>query len=68
MMSATYSVNGMTCQGCANSVINAIKSAAPGAEITVNLEAKQIVVDGCDDASVISQAVDDAGFEYAGPA
>ncbi|MBC8267129.1 MAG: heavy-metal-associated domain-containing protein [Rhodospirillaceae bacterium] len=66
-MSATYSVLGMTCQGCANSVTNAIKTAAPQSEITVDLDAKQITVNGCDDQGVIAQAVDDAGFEFAGP-
>ncbi|MBT4932077.1 MAG: heavy-metal-associated domain-containing protein [Rhodospirillaceae bacterium] len=65
-MSATYSVLGMTCQGCANAVTNAIKTAAPQSDISVNLDAKQITVDGCDDQAVIAQAVDDAGFEFAG--
>jgi copper chaperone len=67
-MSATYSVLGMTCQGCANSVTKAIKAAAPGSEITIDLDAKQVTVNGCDDAALIEQAVDDAGFEFAGPA
>ena len=66
MMTATYSVLGMTCQGCANSVIKAIAAAAPGAQTVVDLEAKQISVEGCDDQAVIAQAVDDAGFEFAG--
>ena len=65
-MSATYSVLGMTCQGCAKSVTNAIQAAAPGAEINVDLEAKQITVVGCDDAGLIAEAIDDAGFEFAG--
>lgn len=65
-MSATYSVLGMTCQGCANSVTNAIAAAAPGAEVSVDLEAKQVNVEGCDDQAIIAQAVDDAGFEFAG--
>ncbi len=65
-MSATYSVLGMTCQGCANSVSKAIAAAAPGAEINVDLEAKQVTVEGCDDQAVIAQAVEDAGFEFAG--
>jgi len=66
-MSATYSVLGMTCQGCASSVTNAISAAAPGSEINVDLDAKQVTVTGCDDQAVIAQAVDDAGFEFAGP-
>ncbi len=66
-MTTTYSVLGMTCQGCANSVANAIKAAAPGSEITVDLDVKQVKVDGCNDQAIIAQAVDDAGFEFAGP-
>jgi copper chaperone len=67
-MTATYSVLGMTCQGCANSVTNAIKAAAPGSEISVDLNAKKITVEGCDDPALVAQAVDGAGFEFAGPA
>jgi len=67
-MTATYNVLGMTCGGCAKSVTNAIKAAAPGSEITVDLEAKQVTVEGFDDAAIIAQAVEDAGFEFAGPA
>jgi copper chaperone len=56
----------MTCQGCATSVTNAIAAAAPGAEVSVDLDAKQVSVEGCDDTAVIAQAIDDAGFEFAG--
>ncbi|MHA1599129.1 MAG: heavy-metal-associated domain-containing protein [Alphaproteobacteria bacterium] len=67
-MSKKYNVNGMTCGGCANSVSNAIKAAAAGAEVSVDLDAKQVSVEGFDDDQVIEQAVSDAGFEYAGVA
>lgn len=67
-MSKTYNVNGMTCGGCAGSVTNAIKGAAPGSEVSVDLDAKQVTVEGFDDDSVIQTAVTDAGFEYVGVA
>jgi len=67
-MSVTYKVLGMTCQGCANSVINAIKAVASDSEISVDLDAKQITINGCDDETLVSQAVEDAGFDFAGPA
>ncbi len=67
-MSKTYKVNGMTCQGCANSVTNAIKAAAPQSEISVDVDANQITVEGLNDDSVVAKAVDDAGFEFAGAA
>lgn len=67
-MSATYKVLGMTCGGCANSVTNAIKSAAPEAEVEVDLDAKTVTVGGAVSEDVVKQAVADAGFEYAGAA
>ena len=67
-MAKTYRVLGMTCDGCANAVSNAIQAAAPGATIEVDLENKAVTVEGTDDVTVIKQAVEDAGFEYAGAA
>ena len=66
-MSDTYTVLGMSCGGCAKSVTNAIQDAAPGASVTVDLEAKAVSVDGADEMTV-KQAVADAGFEYVGKA
>ena len=65
---ATYNVSGMTCMGCANSVTNAIKAVAPGAEVAVDLEGKQVTIDGSADAAAVAQAVTDAGFEFGGVA
>jgi len=67
-MSKTYKVEGMTCQGCANSVTNAIKAVAPESEISVDLDAKQITVLGLNDDAMIAKAVDDAGFDFGGAA
>ena len=66
-MSEIYSILGMTCQGCASSVTNAIKAAAPNSKTTVDLDAKQVTVSGCDDPAVIAKVVDDAGLEFVGP-
>jgi len=66
-MSDTYKVLGMTCGGCAKSVTNAIQAAAPGSEVDVNLEAKSVSVSGADE-NTVKQAVEDAGFEFAGAA
>ena len=64
----TYRVDGMTCGGCAKSVTSAIEQALPGAEVTVDLEAKTVTVAGNDDQAKVAQAVDDAGFEFKGAA
>ena len=64
-MAKTYKVSGMTCGGCARSVEQAIKAAAPGAEVSVDLPKGEVTVEGADDSSV-SKAVDGAGFEFQG--
>ena len=66
-MSDTYNVLGMTCGGCAKSVTNAILDKAPDATVSVDLAAKAVTVDGVGE-TVVKQAVEDAGFEYAGKA
>jgi len=63
---AVYRVLGMSCEGCAASVTNAIGAAAPGARIKVDLEGKAVTVEGAVDADTIARAVGDAGFEFAG--
>ena len=62
----TYRVDGMSCGGCAKSVTNAIKAVAPDAEVSVDLDAKTVTVNGLDDAAKVAAAVDDAGFEFGG--
>lgn len=64
-MSKTYDVRGMTCQGCAKSVTNAITKEIPGASVTVDLAAAHVVVEPSDDAKV-QKAVEAAGFEFHG--
>jgi len=66
-MSETYKVLGMTCGGCASSVTKAIVAAAPGAAVEINLDDKAVTVSGADETAV-KQAVEDAGFEFAGAA
>ena len=66
-MTETYVVNGMTCEGCSRSVTKAIETAIPGAAVEVDLAAGRVSVTG-GEAAQVAQAVDDAGFEYGGPA
>ncbi|MES9899685.1 MAG: heavy-metal-associated domain-containing protein [Sedimenticola sp.] len=67
-MSKTYKVEGMSCGGCSSSVEQAIKSAAPGAGVQVELDGGLVTVDGVDDDAVVAKAVEDAGFTFVGPA
>jgi copper chaperone len=65
-MKTTYKVNGMTCNGCVNSVTRAITTSAPDAKVEASLDAGTVTVDGAATVETISQAVQDAGFEFAG--
>ena len=51
-MAKKYRVLGMSCDGCTNAVTKAIKSAAPGADVDVDLDAKVVSVENLDDAAV----------------
>lgn len=65
---ASYTVNGMTCQGCASAVKRAIESAAPETRVFVDLAGKKVTVEGKAEVATVRKAVADAGFEFAGPA
>lgn len=65
-MEKLYSVGGMTCQGCANGVRQAILKEIPGANIVVDLDKKTIRVEPANDDAV-RRAVDSAGFDFMGP-
>lgn len=65
-MAKVYKVSGMTCGGCARSVEQAIKAAAPAAEVSVDLAGGKVSVEGVADDGVVAKAVDDAGFDYQG--
>ncbi|HEC15496.1 MAG TPA: copper chaperone [Sedimenticola sp.] len=67
-MLKTYKVEGMTCGGCAEAVENAIRAVLPGASVKVNVAAGEVVVDGVDDDERIRTVVEEAGFDYGGPA
>jgi copper chaperone len=57
----------MTCGGCASAVTNAIKAAAPAANVKVDLAAGRVTVEGAG-ADAVHRAVEDAGFGFGGKA
>ncbi|NQV85209.1 MAG: heavy-metal-associated domain-containing protein [Rhodospirillales bacterium] len=65
-MTKRYRVLGMTCGGCANSVTKAIKATTPDASVEVDLDAKEVNVDGIADDATVQNAVESAGFEFGG--
>lgn len=65
-METTYKVEGMTCGGCAASVTKAIQRLSPALEVEVKLEGGRVTVKGEHDEAQVKQAVEEAGFDFAG--
>lgn len=65
---STYLVQGMTCGGCVKSVTKALEAALPNSEISVTLEGGKVEITPAPDEAAVKQAVEDAGFDYAGTA
>lgn len=65
-MKTTYKIEGMTCGGCVRAVTNALQTAS-ATDVDVNLEAGTASVDGLDEETV-KKVIEDAGFDFAGPA
>ena len=58
-----YAIEGMSCGGCARAIKAAIGALHREAEVEVDLERKQLRVEGFDDEEAISQAIEEAGFD-----
>ncbi|NBJ12505.1 heavy-metal-associated domain-containing protein [Microvirga arsenatis] len=56
-------VEGMTCQGCVNSVTKAIQRLDPSAKVEVDLEHGRVHVVTRAQALEVAQALDAAGYE-----
>lgn len=65
-MKKTYKVGGMMCAGCAANVERALKK-LPGVEdVLVDLNAGTVTVSGDVTKNVISEAIEDTGFDFLG--
>jgi copper chaperone len=67
-MEKSYTVDGMTCGGCARSVTAAIQAKAPGLTVEVDLEARRVRVAGPHESKQVEDAVEGAGFDFLGVA
>lgn len=67
-MTATYRVDGMSCQGCANAVSRAIETRFPGVRALVDLAAGTVSVQGQAGSEDIRIAVEEAGYDFRGEA
>lgn len=61
-------VEGITCGGCASSIKRALASAAPGAEVNVDIQAGKVKVEGASDRAKVVSAIEGAGFDVTGDA
>jgi copper chaperone len=59
-------VDGMTCQGCVNSVTKAIQRLDAGAKVDVDLEHGRVHVVTTAQALEVAQALNAAGYEATG--
>lgn len=58
-------VRGMTCDHCVRAVTEAVREAAPGAEVAVDLRAGTVAVAGSADPARVAAAIAEAGYEAA---
>jgi len=66
---ATYTVVGMTCEHCVASVSEEVSAVAGVTAVDVDLASGRLTVssDGSVDDAAVHAAVDEAGYEVAGP-
>lgn len=57
-----FKVPDMTCGGCVASVTRALKAADPAAEVTVDLDTKQVQVQSTKPRAELASVLEDAGF------
>jgi len=62
----TYRIHGMTCDGCVRSLTKALETALPGRGVEVRLKEGLARIEGAPDDAAVEDAIEDAGFDYAG--
>lgn len=65
-MAKTISIEGMHCQHCVAAVKGALEALEGVTAVTVNLEAKNAVVEGTASDAALKEAVEDTGFDVTG--
>ncbi|QLC34885.1 heavy-metal-associated domain-containing protein (plasmid) [Halarchaeum sp. CBA1220] len=65
-MSETYTVTGMSCEHCEQSVEDAVGALDGVESAAADNEADTLVVEGTPDADAVADAVSEAGYELSG--
>lgn len=58
-----FKVPNMRCGGCARSVTSALRGVDPSAEVRVDMERREVTIEGPVDADALARALREAGFE-----
>ena len=59
----SFSVQGMTCGGCAKAVTKVIQKSDPEARVTVDLDEGRVDVQTIADSRVLAESITQAGYE-----
>ncbi len=59
----TLKVEGMTCNGCVQSVERALKRVDPSATVKIDLDSGRVDLDGAFDRTAAKQAIEATGFD-----
>ena len=57
-----FNVNDMTCNHCVSAVTKAVKEAAPGSTVEIDLDSHRVRIDGATSADAIAEAIREAGY------
>ena len=68
MSTTVYSVPGVTCGHCKSAIEGEVGKLAGITRVEVDITARTMTVEGDIDQTALAAAVDDAGYDLAGPA
>lgn len=62
MTPISFDVPDMSCGHCVQSITKAVKAAAPGADVQIDLASHRVVVSGTEARTAVQAAITDAGY------
>jgi len=68
VLTRTYSVPTISCEHCKQAIESAVEKLTDVTLVDVDIAAKTVVVGGTASDDAIRSAIDDAGYDVAGPA
>ncbi|MFT0531846.1 heavy-metal-associated domain-containing protein [Castellaniella hirudinis] len=62
-MKAEFIVSDMTCNHCVQTITRAVQTAAPGARVQVDLDARRVSVEAAVEAAALQAAIAEEGYD-----